>query len=191
MGTFNINNKPGILVKLRTRKCVNRSCGRLDEWSDCPYLAKLTKWQSLFLKKMKLILNIEPKPQSRPRLAVIKGRASAYEKNDMRLWRQNCALLVRNLWKGKKYDTALKVRATFYIKPTKQLLNTKYKRQMLEAETIPVATLPDTDNYIKSLFDSISDAGCVWKDDGRVSEIWAKKVYSLNPRIEVEIEELE
>lgn len=113
------------------------------------------------------------------------------KKNDMRLWRRQCALLVKNQWKGKKYDTALKVKATFYIKPTKQLLNTKYKRPMLEAETIPVATLPDTDNYIKSLFDSISDAGCVWTDDGRVSEIWAKKVYSLNPRIEVEIEELE
>lgn len=139
---------------------------------------------------MKLTLNIEPKPQSRPRLAVVRGRASAYERNDMRLWRRQCALLVKNQWKGKKYDTALKVRATFYIKPTKQLLNTKYKRPMLEAEAIPVATLPDTDNYIKSLFDSISDAGCVWTDDGRVSEIWAKKVYSLNPRIEVEVEEL-
>lgn len=55
---------------------------------------------------------------------------------------------------------------------------------------------PDLDNLIKAVFDSITDAGynkidkkgLVWSDDSIVCDLHAKKVYSPNPRIEVEID---
>lgn len=49
---------------------------------------------------------------------------------------------------------------------------------------------PDLDNLIKSLFDSISKSEIVWSDDNIVCDLRAKKIYSPNPRIEIEIEEL-
>ena len=50
---------------------------------------------------------------------------------------------------------------------------------------------PDLDNLIKSLFDSISKSEIVWSDDNIVCDLRAKKLYSPNPRIEIEIEEIE
>lgn len=47
---------------------------------------------------------------------------------------------------------------------------------------------PDIDNYEKSLYDSMS--GVVFKDDGQIAMHDVGKFYSLNPRIEVEIEEI-
>ena len=59
--------------------------------------------------------------------------------------------------------------------------------------------IPDVDNLVKSLFDSISRAGynkvdkkgIVWTDDSIVCDLRARKKYSPNPRIEFEIKELE
>ena len=50
---------------------------------------------------------------------------------------------------------------------------------------------PDLDNLIKSLFDSISKSEIVWSDDAIVCDLRARKLYSPNPRIEIEIEEIE
>ena len=58
---------------------------------------------------------------------------------------------------------------------------------------------PDIDNLVKALFDSISTAGynkvdkkgIVWTDDSIVCGLIARKKYSPNPRIELEIKELE
>ena len=80
---------------------------------------------------MKLTLNIEPKPQSRPRF-------TRY---------------------GRAYD---------------DLINVDKK--------------PDIDNYEKALYDSMS--GIVFKDDGQIALHDVGKFYSLNPRIEIEIEEM-
>lgn len=52
---------------------------------------------------------------------------------------------------------------------------------------------------VKAVFDSISNAGynkvdksgMVWKDDSLVAEMHARKLYSPNPRIEMEIDYLE
>lgn len=46
---------------------------------------------------------------------------------------------------------------------------------------------PDIDNYEKALYDSMS--GIVFQDDGQIALHTVGKFYSLNPRIEVEVEE--
>ena len=86
---------------------------------------------------MKLTLNIEPKPQSRPRFT---RQGRAYDDLEMKAWRNH--------------------------------LDKK----------------PDIDNYEKALYDSMS--GIVFKDDGQIALHDVGKFYSLNPRIEVEIEEI-
>ena len=66
------------------------------------------------------------------------------------------------------------------------------------AERLWHAKKPDIDNLVKALFDSISTAGynkvdkkgIVWTDDSIVCGLIARKKYSPNPRIELEIKEM-
>lgn len=145
---------------------------------------------------MKLTILIEPKPQTRPKFS----KFGTYEDPKMKAWRKSCAYLVKSLWQGEKLEGPLKVRVAFYMKapqsiskkPTPRAKTKTWERyDRFVNEQIPHYKKPDTDNLIKSLFDSISDAGNVWNDDNRVAWLSAYKVYSPNPRIEVEIEELE
>ena len=65
----------------------------------------------------------------------------------------------------------------------------KKKRLELESETIYVDKRPDIDNYIKAILDCSNEI--LFKDDGQVAALSSQKLYSLNPRIEIEITSLE
>lgn len=135
---------------------------------------------------MKLTLNIEPKPQSRPRFTRY-GRA--YDDPKMKAWRNHCQLLIANQYMGQPIlEGALRARLRFYIKPPQYLSKVKKYHQALIDEVIPVDKKLDIDNYEKALYDSMS--GIVFKDDGQIALHDVGKFYSLNPRIEIEIEEM-
>nr|DAK52669.1 MAG TPA: Endodeoxyribonuclease RusA [Caudoviricetes sp.] len=135
---------------------------------------------------MKLTLNIEPKPQSRPRFT---RQGRAYDDPKMKAWRNHCQLLVANQYMGQEMlEGALRVKARFYIKPPQYLSKVKKYHQDLLNKVIPVDKKPDVDNYEKALYDSMS--GIVFKDDGQIALHDVGKFYSLNPRIEIEIEEI-
>lgn len=135
---------------------------------------------------MKLTLDIEPKPQSRPRFT---RQGRAYDDPKMKAWRNSCQLLIANQYMGQNMlDGALMARLRFYIKPPQYLSKVKKYHQALIDEVIPVDKKPDIDNYEKALYDSMS--GIVFKDDGQIALHDVGKFYSLNPRIEIEIEEM-
>lgn len=139
---------------------------------------------------MKLVLNIEPKPQSRPRFARRGNFTTTYEDKDMKSWRNQCQLLIANQCMGQPVlEGALKARVRFYIKPPQYISKVKRNQQALLDEIIPVGKKPDIDNYEKALYDSMS--GIVFQDDGQIALHDVGKFYSLNPRIEVEIEVME
>lgn len=145
---------------------------------------------------MILVIPIEPKPQTRPKFS----KFGTYEDPKMKAWRKSCAYLVKSLWQGEKLEGALKVYVTFYMKAPQSIAKKptprarpktweKFKRFMSELLWHP--TKPDLDNLIKAVFDSISDAKCVWNDDNQVAMIVAKKMYSPKPRIEINVEVLD
>lgn len=139
---------------------------------------------------MKLVLNIEPKPQSRPRFARRGNFTTTYEDKDMKAWRNQCRLLIANLYMGQPIlEGALRARVRFYIKPPQYISKVKKNQQALLDEIIPVGKKPDVDNYEKALYDSMS--GLVFQDDGQIALHDVGKFYSLNPRIEVEMEVME
>lgn len=144
---------------------------------------------------MILTIPIEPKPQTRPKFS----KFGTYEDPKMKAWRKSCTYLVKSLWTAEKLEGAVEVNVTFYLKapqtigkkPTPRARpETWAKWKKFENEEMLHDKRPDLDNYIKALFDSIGDAECVWNDDGQVCSIHAKKVYSPNPRIEIEINEV-
>lgn len=149
---------------------------------------------------MKLVLNIEPKPQSRPK-ATRRGRhAGVYEVPAMMKWRRQCTELVKATYSGPYFDSAIKVDMTFYIQAPKKMAEPPKPRSRPKKiqeyddfinERIFVDKKPDLDNLEKAVYDSISKAEIVWKDDNIIVEHTTRKKYSPRPRIEIEIEELD
>ncbi len=68
--------------------------------------------------------------------------------------------------------------------------STSKKRRKLKNERVirPIVK-PDIDNYTKGILDSLN--GIVWKDDSQVVSLIANKYYSDNPRVEIQIKEVE
>lgn len=130
-------------------------------------------------------LHLEPKPQSRPRF----GRNRAYEDGEMTQWKRNCVSQLRLLNPKIIEKGAIFVSMTFYIYPPKRIAEVKKKRLELESEAIYVDKRPDIDNYIKAVLDCSNEI--LFKDDGQVAALSSQKLYSLNPRIEIEITSLE
>lgn len=131
------------------------------------------------------ILHLEPKPQSRPRF----GRNGTYEDKDMKQWKRNCESQLRLMNPRIIEKGAIFVSMTFYIYPPKRIAEVKKKRLELESEAIYVDKRPDIDNYIKAVLDCGNEI--LFKDDGQVAALSSQKLYSLNPRIEIEITSLE
>lgn len=148
---------------------------------------------------MKLVLNIEPKPQSRPKATRRGKHAGVYEVPEMMRWRKRCTELVKQVYSGPYFDSAIKVDMTFFLQapksmsePLKPRSKDKKKKEYEDFinERIPVDKKPDLDNLEKAVYDSISKAEIVWTDDNIIVEHTTRKLYSPNPRIELIIEEV-
>lgn len=134
------------------------------------------------------MLNIAPKPQSRPRFT---KRGFAYEEKGMKQWKENIRyeLYARQL---KRIEQgALYVGLNFYIYPPKYICksNTKHPLENRQLEQIFVEKKPDLDNYIKAVLDASN--GILYKDDGQIVALSSQKMYSYHPRIEIEIKKME
>lgn len=99
---------------------------------------------------------------------------------------------------GPYFDSAIKVDMTFYIQAPKKMAEPPKPRSRPKKiqeyddfinERIFVDKKPDLDNLEKAVYDSISKAEIVWKDDNIIVEHTTRKKYSPRPRIEIEIEE--
>jgi len=137
---------------------------------------------------MKYNLKIAPKPQSRPRFT---RNGRAYELKEMTDWKRAFSQsLIRNRPKMIEKGPIM-LCVTFYVFPPQSIskIKTKHPRTNEKLEKMYVEKKPDLDNYIKAVLDASN--GILFKDDGQIAVLAAQKLYSLNPRIELEIEKLE
>ncbi|QBX15787.1 holliday junction resolvase [Streptococcus phage Javan213] len=123
-----------------------------------------------------------------------------YEDPKMARWRKKVTDFIKQNYIGRYFDGAIRTKVTFYMKATKKMQELPKPRSGKKkkdeyarfiTETIPYDKKIDLDNLEKSLYDSISKAEIVWKDDCLIVEHTTRKLYSPNPRIEIEIEEFE
>lgn len=79
---------------------------------------------------MKMILNIEPKPQTRPRFS----KFGTYEDPKMKAWRRQCSQLIEQEYDGQFFDGPIMVDVTFYMKAplsvSQRLVSTKLTRRV-------------------------------------------------------------
>jgi len=84
----------------------------------------------------------------------------------------------------------ISIQAYFYLPYPKKWIRTgKHNGQIKESAPLFVATRPDVDNYLKFLFDAMG-RGVFFLDDSQIAYLQSFKVYSLEPRIEIYIEEI-
>ena len=84
-------------------------------------------------------------------------------------------------------EGALSIDIKFYFPIPKSY--TKKKKTEIQNGTLKYVKKPDIDNCIKSILDGLNELA--FKDDNQVFEVYAIKKYSENPRVEVEIKEIE
>lgn len=129
----------------------------------------------------------EPVAQGRPRASIVNGYVQMYDPKKSRDYKQYIRLVASEHKPDKLFGGPLSMKVAIY-KPTLKSFSKK-KRESAEKGEIRPITKPDVDNYIKSVFDGLNQV--IWKDDSQVVDLHVSKFYSENPRIEVEIRELE
>ncbi|WP_100065132.1 RusA family crossover junction endodeoxyribonuclease [Miniphocaeibacter massiliensis] len=133
---------------------------------------------------MKVVIEGEPVAKGRPRLSRYGTYTPAKTKN------AEIALQMawKMLTKDKIYyeDKPISLIVDFYKKPPKS--TSKKRLKLMEDKIIRPTTRPDIDNYIKLVLDALNELA--YKDDNLICDLRARKYYSINPRIEIEMEEI-
>jgi Holliday junction resolvase RusA-like endonuclease len=133
---------------------------------------------------MKLSLTIPGEPCAKGRPRFYNGRAITPTKT------VNYETLVKEMWaithKDKRLEGALYARVTAYFAIPKSASKVKRERMTMGA-TRPVKR-PDIDNLIKSVLDALNEIA--YKDDSQVVQLFAEKLYSDIPRVEIELTEI-
>lgn len=135
---------------------------------------------------MKITIPVAPKPQARPRFNSFSKRA--YEDSAMTAYKKSVKYYVMASKPDLVVSGAVGVSIAFYVYPPNYLLNKKKLAQDLANETLYVDKKPDIDNYFKAVTDAAE--GILYKNDGQIAVVTMQKLYSLNPRTEIEVEEI-
>lgn len=140
---------------------------------------------------MKYVFDIVPVPQGRPRFARRGKFVQTYDPPKSKKFKGDLARIAVKQENEQTFYASkhvpIEVSLNFYIPMLKSF--TKTKREMALNGLLRPPTRPDIDNYIKGTLDGLN--GVFWEDDGQIVELHAGKYYSDNPRIEMEIKEID
>lgn len=128
----------------------------------------------------------EPVPQGRPKFTT-KPFVRAYDPPESAAYKK---LVARYAMQNKPtvlLDGPLEVKILIFKPMLKSF--SKKKSKLAEAMLLRPITKPDADNYAKGPLDALKDI--IWKDDGQVVDLVARKFYSSNPRIEIKVRTLD
>ncbi|EGO6036649.1 RusA family crossover junction endodeoxyribonuclease [Enterococcus faecalis] len=141
------------------------------------------------MEEMRIILPIEPKPQSRPRFARRGNYVQTYEDRAMKEYKNQVKNYLRKSRAKLIEKGPISAHVTFYIHPPKSALSNKQKRLKVNMERMYCDKKPDLDNYFKAVTDAAE--GILYKNDGQIAVMVCQKLYSMRPRTEIEIMSLE
>lgn len=135
---------------------------------------------------MKLVFEIEPVEQARPRATKMGRGIRLYDPKKVSVYKKQLAMMCQLQYKNDPVTGPLKVELTFF-RHIQSSISKKERELRLSGSHRPVVK-PDTDNYVKSTLDGLN--GLLWEDDNQIVDLIAHKYYSDNPRIEVEVKKI-
>ena len=138
---------------------------------------------------LKLVFYFEPIAQARPRATVNKiGKIKVYDPLDPAVYKRRLAMTALKYMLGRKpLEGPLSVAMRFY-RPVQKSVSKKVRNDRINGKERPIVK-PDLSNYVKSTEDGLN--GIVWKDDSQIVHEEVDKLYSDNPRIEIEVKKWE
>ena len=128
-----------------------------------------------------------PQPQGRPRAGRRGNKIVMYDPKESKEYKQYVALIAKQHAPKTLLEGALSVRIKIYREIPKS--TTKKDRALIfEGIKRPVVKA-DTSNYVKGIEDALN--GIIYKDDSQIVDLYASKFYSDNPRVEIEVREID
>src|SRR5690625_2052289 len=126
--------------------------------------------------------------QGRPRAGKTRyGKTIMYDPQNSRDYKQFVGLVARQHAPKTKLEGALSVRMKIYRQIPKS--TTKKNRALFLAGIKRPVVKPDIDNFTKGVLDALNHI--IYTDDSQVVDLNASKYYSDNPRVELEIKEID
>lgn len=132
---------------------------------------------------MKLVFEIEPVEQARPRATRMGRGIRLYDPKKVSVYKKQLAMMCQFQYKQAPLTGPLMVELNFF-RHVQASLSKKERALRLSGSHRPVVK-PDTDNYIKSTLDGLN--GLLWEDDNQIVDLVAHKYYSDKPRVEIEV----
>lgn len=140
---------------------------------------------------MTVTFSIPGDPQGKARARVVRtktGRSISYTPDKTAAYEKLACQCYQNQVGGWKFppDCPLRVEITAFFSIPKSK-SKREKEQMREGELLPIKK-PDADNITKIICDALN--GVAYADDKQITSLTIDKVYSLEPKVIVEIEEV-
>ena len=136
---------------------------------------------------MQITIEGKPVPQLRPRATRIGNSIRLYDPKTTTDYKNLVKWTAKQQWKQKPLECPLVVELDIYRQIPKS--TSKKRRKLKNERVIRPVVKPDIDNYSKGILDSLN--GIVYKDDSQVVSLIANKYYSDNPRVEINVSEVE
>lgn len=136
--------------------------------------------------EIKFIVPGDPVPQGRPKFTT-KPFIRAYDPPKSAAFKKKVARYAKRVQPAELLSGELEVEIHVFKQTLKSF--SKKKAELAEAGLLRPITKPDADNYAKGPLDALK--GIIWKDDGQVVDLIARKYYSAEPRVEITVRTLD
>ena len=137
---------------------------------------------------IKLTILGDPKAQKRHRHGYRGGKPHTYDPSSSD--KADFLALIHNEAPQSPLQGPIFITCKFHCaRPKNHYKTGKNADQLKPTAPIWCQTRPDIDNYLKFILDSSN--GVLFKDDSQVVKVEMSKTYSISPRVEIYLEELE
>ena len=138
------------------------------------------------MKKVSITIKGEPKGKARPRFSNTRNGVRTYTPYKTALYENMVSWTYVQEAGNIKFEGNIKANIKAFFSIPKS--TSKKKREEMEKELTMYAHKPDTDNIAKIILDSLN--GIAYDDDRQITELHVTKHYSKEPRVEVELTEV-
>jgi Holliday junction resolvase RusA-like endonuclease len=136
---------------------------------------------------IRLTIPGEPVAQGRPRFSRRGKYVSTYDPPKSRGYKEYIKQIARQELHIEPLTGSIRINVKVYRGIQKS--GSKLTRRKKQDGIIRPTVKPDTDNYYKAVSDALT--GILWEDDNQIVEIHVGKWYSDQPRVEIEVEEID